>query len=114
MYRCAQRSRMMDCDNSKTVNESYIGPFIFNYVANLARIQKNFKNIKTLEQLEKELLKGPEFENMKVSKESLRRTFDALAFQEVGKGAYLPDIDLSDGDDDYTAAEQLSILKRRT
>lgn len=73
MYRCAQRSRMMDCDNSKTVNESYIGPFIFNYVANLARIQKNFKNIKTLEQLEKELLKGPEFENMKVSKESLRR-----------------------------------------
>lgn len=112
MYRCAQRSRMMDCDNSKTVNESYIGPFIFNYVANLARIQKNFKNIKTLEQLEKELLKGPEFENMKVSKESLRRTFDALVFQEVGKGAYLPDIDLSDGDDDYTAAEQLSILKR--
>lgn len=112
IYRCAQRSRMMDCDNSKTVNESYIGPFIFNYVANLARIQKNFKNIKTLEQLEKELLKGPEFENMKVSKESLRRTFDALAFHEVGKGAYLPDIDISDGDDDYTAAEQLSILKR--
>ena len=112
MYRCAQRSRMMDCDNSKTVNESYIGPFIFNYVANLARIQKNFKNIKTLEQLEKELLKGSEFENMKVSKESLRRTFDALAFHEVGKGAYLPDIDLSDSDDDYTAAEQLSILKR--
>lgn len=112
MYRCAQRSRMMDCDNSKTVNESYIGPFIFNYVANLARIQKNFKNIKALEQLEKELLKGPEFENMKVSKESLRRTFDALAFREVGKGAYLPDIDLSDSDDDYTAAEQLSILKR--
>jgi hypothetical protein len=101
---------MLDCDNSRTVNESYIGPFIFNYVANLARVQKNFKDIKTLERLEKELLKGSEFEGVAISKESLQRTFDALAFREVGKGLYLPDI-ASGGSDDYTTAEQLSLLK---
>lgn len=112
VYRCAQRSRMLDCENSKTISEIYIGPFIFNYVANMARIQKNFKNIKTLEQLERELLKGPEFEGIKISEESLRRTFDALAFREVGKGAYLPDVNLSGDNDEYTAAEQLSLLKR--
>lgn len=112
MYRCAKRARMMDCDNSKTVNEGYIGPFIFNYVANLARIQKNFKNIRSIDQLEKELLNGPEFKNMRISKESLQRTFDALAFREVGKGAYVPDVGLSDSEDDYTAAEQLSLVKR--
>ena len=112
MYRCAKRARMMDCDNSKTVNEGYIGPFIFNYVANLARIQKNFKNIRSIDQLEKELLNGPEFKNMRISKESLQRTYDALAFREVGKGAYVPDVGLSDSEDDYTAAEQLSLVKR--
>jgi DNA invertase Pin-like site-specific DNA recombinase len=110
MYRCAQRSRMLNCDNSRTVNEGYIGPFVFNYVANLARIQKNFKSIKTLERLEKELLKGPEFKGVTISRESLQRTFDALAFREVGKGTYLPDI-ISGSSDDYTTAEQLSLLK---
>lgn len=111
MYRCAKRSRTMNCDNSKTINEGYIGPFIFNYVANLARCQKNFKNIKTLEQLERELLNGPEFKGIKIGNESLRRTFDALAFREVGKGAYLPDVNLSGDEEEYTAAEQLSLLK---
>lgn len=111
MYRCARRSRMLDCDNSKTANESYLGPFVFNYIANLARVQKNFKNIKTLERLEGELLKGEEFENVSINRESLRRTFDALAFREVGKGAYRPDVGSSGNDEEYSIAEQISLLK---
>lgn len=112
MYHCAQRSRMMDCDNSKIISETYIGPFIFNYVANLARVQKNFKKIDSLEKLQAELLKGPEFEQIKLSQESLQSTFAVLAYQEVGNGSYLPYIGLPSDDEAYSAAEQLSLLRR--
>lgn len=112
MYRCSQRSRMLDCDNSRTINESYIGPFVFNYVANLARVQKNFKNIKSLEKLQAELLKGPAFEPVRaIASEGLKETFAALAFKTVGKGSYLPDIDfLGDNEGDSTS-EQIALVR---
>lgn len=111
MYRCAQRSKMLDCENSKTINESYIGPFIFNYVANLAGIQKNFKAIGSLEKLEKELLKGEEFHDVKILSGSLQDTFVALAYKELGPGTYVPDIGLTGDEEAYSDAEQLSFLK---
>lgn len=112
MYRCAKRSRMLNCDNSRTINESYIGPFIFNYVANLARIQKNFGKIDTPEKLEAALLKGDEFNHVRLSRESLQATFSALSYEEVGAGAYRPEIAASDGEDALVAAEQLEVLEQ--
>lgn len=110
MYRCAQRSKMLDCDNSKTINESYIGPFIFNYVANLARIQKNSDQIDSLEKLQKELLKGEEFESVSsIMPDGLKETFAAMKYS--ASGSYLPALGLSDDDADYSAAEQLSLLR---
>ena len=86
IYRCTQRSRMLDCDNSRTINEKYIGPFVFNYIANLARIQKNFRNIKTINKLQEELLKGPEFETIdSIVLEDLEKTFTALGVKYIGK-----------------------------
>lgn len=112
MYRCAQRSKMLDCDNSKTISESYIGPFIFNYVANLARIQKNFKMIDSIEKLQKELLRGVEFADVhSIMPDGLQDTFAALAYSELGPGAYLPNIGLSGEEKDYSTAEQLSLLR---
>lgn len=111
-YRCGRRSKMMDCDNSKTISEIYIGPFIFNYVANLARIQKDFSKIGTVEKLEAALLKGEEFAGMKLTEESLQATFAALSYKSIGKGAYLPDLGLPEGEGDVSIAERLSMLER--
>ena len=44
-YNCARRARMLDCENKKVVSELYIGPFIFNYVANLARIRRILRRL---------------------------------------------------------------------
>lgn len=109
-YRCSKRARSLDCENKKVVSEIYIGPFIFNYIANLARAQKNFKNIKTMDQLKAELLKGEEFKDV-LSVVDLDKTFAALTFNTVGKGSYMPDVDLDSDSDEYSAAEQLSLLR---
>ena len=112
MYRCAQRSRMLDCDNSRTINESYIGPFIFNYIANLARVQKNFKNITTVEKLERELLKGETFDGVAgILPEGLNLTFQALSFRQVGNGTYIPDIDFLGDSDGASDHNQIELLK---
>lgn len=112
-YRCGRRAKMLDCQNKKIVSDLYIGPFIFNYVANLARVQKDFKSkkIDSLEKLEAALLKGDEFQGVRLSTRSLQATFSALAYN-VGKGAYMPDLGLSEGEDDISITEQRSVLEK--
>ena len=113
IYRCTERSKYLNCDNSKTVSESYLGPFIFNYVANLARIQKNFKNITNKEKLQHELLRGSEFQDIyAIDAECLETTFNALLYKMVGSGNYSPNILLSEASGgNYTSSEQASIIR---
>ena len=111
VYRCGRRARQMDCDNKRMISDLSLGPFIFNYAANLARIQKDCKNIDSLEKLESALLAGPEFDNVRVSPESLEITFSMLRDKNISKGAYVPDIGES-GAQEGTSEDQLVILKR--
>ena len=103
--------RQMDCDNKRMISDLSLGPFIFNYAANLARIQKDCKNIDSLEKLESALLAGPEFDNVRLSPESLEITFSMLRDKNISKGAYVPDIGES-GAQEGTSEDQLVILKR--
>lgn len=94
IYSCSKRKTMKTCDNSKTINDNYLRPFILNYIANLAYIQKNSHHINSLNQLDKELLKGNTFNQIhSIKKESLQKTFDILSQGKIGKGKYIPDID---------------------
>lgn len=111
VYRCGRRARQMDCDNKRMISDLSLGPFIFNYAANLARIQKDCKNIDSLEKLESALLAGPEFDNVRLSPESLEITFSMLRDKNISKGAYVPDIGES-GAQEGTSEDQLVILKR--
>lgn len=112
-YRCGRRAKMLDCQNKKIVSDLYIGPFIFNYVANLARVQKDFKSkkIDSLEKLEAALLKGDEFQGARLSERSLQATFSALAYN-IGKGAYMPDLGLPEGEGDISITERRSVLEK--
>ena len=111
VYRCGRRARQMDCDNKRMISDLSLGPFIFNYAANLAGIQKDCKNIDSLEKLESALLAGPEFDNVRLSPESLEITFSMLRDKNISKGAYVPDIGES-GAQEGTSEDQLVILKR--
>ena len=111
IYRCAKRSRMMTCDNSKTVNETYLGTFVFNYIANLARVQKNFTKITSTEKLESELLKGEAFEAVSgIIPDSLNSTFQALLYSNLGNGTYVPDIALLSKFDEVQDHNQIDLL----
>ena len=102
---------MMDCDNSRGIRETYIGPFILNYVANLARIQKNFKGIDSPEKMEAALLSGPEFSGVRLKPEKLKMTFSILAGKNIGKGTYVPNMGESDSMES-TSADNIELLKR--
>ena len=114
IYSCSKRKTMKTCDNSKTINENYLRPFIFNYIANLAYIQKNFHNIKSLNQLEKELLQGNIFNQVhSIKKESLQKTFDILSHEKIGKGKYIPDIDYDEAINYYDAPDKyINLLEK--
>ena len=79
-----------------------------------ARVQKEFKNkkIDSLEKLEAALLKGDEYNGARLTETSLKATFSALAYSGLGKGAYLPDLGLAEGEDDISIAERRSILEK--
>ena len=96
IYRCGRRARQMDCENKRMISDLSLGPFVFNYAANLARLQKDFKGIDSPEKLEAALLSGPEFSGVRIKPESLKTTFSMLAGKNISKGAYVPDMGESD------------------
>lgn len=109
IYSYSKRKTIKTCDNSKTINENYLRPFILNYITNLAYIQKNFYNIKSLNQLEKELLKGNTFNQIHSIKiESLQKTFRTLS-----QGKYIPDIDYDETISYYdTSDKYINLLEK--
>lgn len=96
VYRCGRRARQMDCDNKRMISDLSLGPFIFNYAANLARIQKNASGIDSPEKLESALLSGDEFSTVKLAPDCLSATFSMLTHRNIGKGSFSPDMGESD------------------
>lgn len=111
VYRCSRRVRMLDCE-SKTISEIILGPFVLNYIANMSRIQKNFKNIVSPEKMKSELLKGVEFKDViSIEEEGLNATYNALLYRTVQSGSYQPGINRFESDTDLSAVDELKLLK---
>lgn len=56
-YLCTRRRRFNDCTN-KYITDMTIGPFVFNFIANMIRASKSFGKSTSIETLEKKLLRG--------------------------------------------------------
>lgn len=110
VYRCGRRSRQMDCDNKRMISDLSLGPFIFNYTANLARIQKNASGIDSPEKLEAALLSGDEFSGVKLAPDCLSVTFSMLT-QNIGKGRFSPDMGKS-GNQEGQLEDRIAYLER--
>lgn len=110
MYRCSHRY-MLNCDNARVLNEASIGTFVFNYIANLIKVQKKFKKLKNCEEMEKELLKGNAFDRVTgISQNDLEETFRILSSRQVERGTYTPNLSsgLLEKSENF---EQIEILK---
>ena len=110
VFRCVRRARQLDCSNKRMISDLDLGPFIFNYAANLARLQKDPSGIDTPEKLEAALLSGSMFEGLKIAPDCLSATFSMLGNRNIGKGQFAPD--MGESGNDRPIEDQIVLLER--
>lgn len=64
IYSCTRKRRFADCQN-KYISDTTLGPFVLNYISNILRAQRSFGKTTSLATLEKKLLRGPLFKDVK-------------------------------------------------
>lgn len=78
MYLCGSKNKNNDCGN-KYISDIVLGPFVFNYIANLMRLKKIISTKTSLSTVENYLLKGKIFENVKsINQDDLKKTKDVF------------------------------------
>ena len=64
IYGCSTRRKSSDLCKNKYITDVTLGPFVFNYLANILRIRNSVTQKTTTETLEKKLLRGPIFSDI--------------------------------------------------
>lgn len=62
-YRCNRQRRFRDCPN-KYISDVTLGPFVFNFIANMIRASNSFGKTTSIETLQKKLLRGYAFRDV--------------------------------------------------
>ena len=81
-YRCRNRAHKHGC-NAKIVSDITLGPFVFNYIANILKAYKAIDTINTPNDLEKILLSGQEFKSIKCIDSGLNELFNVLKYAKT-------------------------------
>lgn len=78
-YACPKAARSKECP-AKIVSDTIIGEFLLNYVLNIMNAQKEFAVIRSLEELERRLLRGSTFEAVSgIDHDGLETLWDMLS-----------------------------------
>lgn len=86
VYSCSNHASHGTC-TAPGISDVTLGPFIFNYIANVVRASGSRRNIHTPEELEKFLLSGPEFsEVVGIGRDGLETMFYALSARSAAPG----------------------------
>lgn len=112
-YTCSKRRRMKtDCTN-KYISDTVLGPFVFNYIANIIRASKNSSASTSPETLERKLLRGDVFSNVaSINPEALNQLL--ASFEASGDAIeYRPQIAFSGQDDAVSEADLLRAKKQK-
>lgn len=85
IYGCAKRrNNSNECQN-KFVSDITLGPFVFNYIANIIRAKQNIESIRSKKALEKKLLRGEAFASVKeIESEGLDTLYSLLLDGSTG------------------------------
>lgn len=89
IYLCSRHRRFKDCDN-KYISDVTLGPFVLNFLSNFIRAQRSFGRTTDLATLSKKLLRGPYFEGVKISDESLAMIRRLFMIDRFGIDEYTP------------------------
>ena len=89
LYACTSRKTYRSCA-APYASEIVVGPFVFNYISNLVQCVKARKTISGPEDLEKILLSGPDFANVRcINTEDLNVIFQSVSLSSSGAGSSL-------------------------
>lgn len=91
IYLCSRHRRFKDCDN-KYISDVTLGPFVLNFLSNFIRAQRSFGRTTDLATLSKKLLRGPYFECVKISDESLVTIRRLFMLDRFGIDEYAPNL----------------------
>ena len=90
LYVCTSRRTYRACD-APGASDVTIGPFVFNYIANIVRATKSRAKISGPDDLERILLSGPEFEDVKyINRDDLDIIVQAIRGSVKGGVTFVP------------------------
>ncbi len=79
VYGCGTRRKSTNKCSNKYITDVILGPFVFNFIANILRVRNNISDKMTPEILERKLLRGPVFEDVAhIATDSLTALLDHL------------------------------------
>lgn len=85
IYACSKRRHNSSACNNKYVSDATIGPFVTNYVANIIRLKTSLGKSATVDMLERRLLRGEAFANVKgIERDGLEELFDLIKNGSTG------------------------------
>lgn len=90
LYVCTSRRTYRACD-APGASDVTIGPFVFNYIANIVRATKSRAKISGPDDLERILLSGPEFKDVKyINRDDLDIIVQAIRGSVKGGATFVP------------------------
>lgn len=113
VYACAKHRKGSSHCRNKYVSELAIGPFIFNYIANIIRAKDSVTATTSLDVLERKLLRGGAFEDVEhIEGGDLEKMLDLLLKRKTGT-EYRPAVALDRTDSTVSERDILEERRRK-
>ena len=111
-YTCPTK-RQLQCD-SKSVSDQTVGEFVFNYILNLINSQRDFKSISSKNELQKHLLKGSSFNDIKsIDSDGLNDLYNVLLSGNINQDIYSNDVSFKKEDSSNLSRTKLLSEKQK-
>ncbi len=110
VYGCSKRRNDSSACDNKYCSDTLIGPFVFNYIANIIRAKDTTSKRTTIDTLERKLLRGNAFDMVKhIEPEALEGIYQLLIGGQTGV-EYKPQIVYNEGE---ATVDEISVLQER-
>lgn len=110
IYGCSKRRNDASACGNKYCSDTLIGPFVFNYIANIIRAKDTTSKRTTIDTLERKLLRGDVFSAVEhIEPEALEGIYQLLIGGHTGV-EYKPQLVYNEGE---ATADEISVLQER-
>lgn len=112
IYACSKRRKNDGECSNKYISDIKLGPFVFNYIANIIRAKNNVSGRTSTDVLERKLLRGEAFADVEhIGTEGLEQLLDIFSSGETGMEYVPPSI--FDAGDNSSANERQHLLEQK-